>query len=247
MNVEQRAPPAELRLKAHLGAAAALLALVASPLVALAATWLYTKASGAQEAGVFAPGVLAERQALQTVIYFAALHGAMLGIVLLVVRRLAGPARAHLRLVPAKGGRTTYVVSGGVTVAGFLVWLAILRLVVPETLAAEIGDYPRLIATGWGALLMPVLCLLAPLSEEVVFRGLLFPALKGVAGPAGAAVLSSLAWAGLHVDHTLFAQAHLLVAGVLLCWLTERTGSLCAAIWCHVLVNTTLSLVLLLM
>jgi membrane protease YdiL (CAAX protease family) len=117
---------------------------------------------------------------------------------------------------------------------------------VPETLMAEIGDYPRLVRAGWGALLAPVLCLLAPVAEELLFRGLVFGALsRSRIGDIGAAVSSSAAWAALHTGHTPEARLQLFAAGLLLCWAVRRGGSVRVAIWCHVLFNTCLSLLLL--
>ena len=109
----------------------------------------------------------------------------------------------------------------------------------------EIGDYPRLIRTGAGILLIPVFCILAPLAEEVLFRGLLFqPLRQTVLGNWGAAALTSGAWTLLHFDHSLLGHAQFFVAGLLLCLVAVRSGSLRVPIWCHGLYNALLTAVL---
>jgi membrane protease YdiL (CAAX protease family) len=226
--------------------AAALAILAAGPLVALAATWLYTHASGAAEAGVLKPGVLEHHETMKTVIYFAALHGTVLVLGLAALAFTPGSDGLAL-LMPPSGGTAAYLLPTGNLVVGGALWLWLLWHVAPDAVAAEVGDYPRLVRSGWGVLMAPTLCLVAPLAEEVLFRGLLFVRLAATPlGAPGAAVLSSLAWAGLHVDHSWLSQAHLVVAGLLLCWLVERTRSLRVALWCHVLFNTLLTILLIL-
>jgi membrane protease YdiL (CAAX protease family) len=51
----------------------------------------------------------------------------------------------------------------------------------------------------------------------------------------------SVAWTSLHVDRTNLAVAQLFAAGLLLSWMLMRTGSLRVPIFCHVLFNTGVS------
>lgn len=244
-------PTHRMRIAPRLGAARPVLAIAATlailavaPLVALAATWLYTEGSSAAGAGVLKPGVLEHVEAMKTVIYFAALHGAVL-VLGLPALWMAPGADGRVSLAAPLGGSGAYVMPTIALVAGGGIWLAILWIAAPDQIAAEIGDYPRLIRSGWGVLMVPILCLVAPLAEEVLFRGLLFGNLAATPlGAPGAAVASSLAWAGLHVDHSGLSQAHLFAAGLLLCWLVHRTQSLRVAVWCHVLFNTLLTVLL---
>lgn len=223
--------------------AAVALILAVAPVIALAATWGYTAASGAGLAGVVRPGVLAERQALQSVVYFAALHGSVLVLTLLATARIDSARLGGL--LGASMPAPRYAKAALLVVAGGSLWLGFLFWLMPGELVAETGDFARYVRSGWGALLFPVLTLLAPLAEEALFRGVLFRALGAtVLGAFGAALASSALWAALHVGTSPLVRVHLVVAGMGLCWLVKRTGSLRLAIFVHVLFNSALGLFL---
>jgi membrane protease YdiL (CAAX protease family) len=83
-----------------------------------------------------------------------------------------------------------------------------------------------------GLLLMGVL---APLTEELVFRGLLYGWLAGLWGTTAAWLLSSLCFAAAHVE-----LAHVLLVlplGLWLGWLRRRTDSLWPSLVAHMLNN----------
>ena len=77
----------------------------------------------------------------------------------------------------------------------------------------------------------------APLAEEVVFRGYLYPAAKRFCGPAGGILFSSLVFAAAH-GHVV-ALLPLFVLAVILCLLYEFTGSIWACMSVHFLFNAT--------
>jgi membrane protease YdiL (CAAX protease family) len=82
---------------------------------------------------------------------------------------------------------------------------------------------------------LAVLAFLAPLVEELVFRGLLYGWLEGRWGRSVALVVSSLAFAGAHIE-----PAHMLLVlplGVLFGWLRLRTGSVVPSIVSHMANN----------
>lgn len=90
----------------------------------------------------------------------------------------------------------------------------------------------------------PILCLLAPVAEELLFRGFLLSALaKSRLGLAGAALVTSAAWTALHVNRTSLALVQIFLSGLLLSALLARTGSLRIPILCHVLFNLGVSFV----
>jgi membrane protease YdiL (CAAX protease family) len=76
---------------------------------------------------------------------------------------------------------------------------------------------------------------LAPVFEEVLFRGLLLPELRRQLGPARAIALSGLLFAAIHMD--LPALLPLTALGCVLGYLTHRSGSLLPAILLHALWN----------
>jgi len=76
----------------------------------------------------------------------------------------------------------------------------------------------------------------APLFEEIMFRGLLFPYLAKRGGLAGGTAMVSLIFAALHFHPPSFVPLALLSAG--LCLAYWRTGSLWAGIGMHAIFNT---------
>ncbi|WP_406676704.1 CPBP family intramembrane glutamic endopeptidase [Moorella sp. ACPs] len=76
----------------------------------------------------------------------------------------------------------------------------------------------------------------APVSEELYFRGFLFPALKNRYGFAWGLVGSALIFAFLHLDLVRFLP--LALGGIGLAYLYERTGNILTAIVAHATWNT---------
>jgi membrane protease YdiL (CAAX protease family) len=90
--------------------------------------------------------------------------------------------------------------------------------------------------------------LVAPFTEECIFRGMLYPALRRF-GPGLAALLSALVFAALHVNKKadIYSFVPLFVLAVLLARLYERRSSLLATTTVHVLNNATTLIPLLLL
>ena len=143
-----------------------------------------------------------------------------------------------------------------VAVAGGLLWVVVFDLAigglltslieVPEQqVVAQLADAGGVETVG----LLAGVAVLAPLWEEVVFRGLLFAALARRFGFWPAALLSSALFAALHFEGSvaLFAVAtpQLLLFGVAMCWLLQRTGSLAAPIVFHAVHNAAVAAVVL--
>jgi hypothetical protein len=89
----------------------------------------------------------------------------------------------------------------------------------------------------WGsqaalAVALVELLILAPLFEELVFRGLLYGTLRRRLGMPGAAVISAGAFAVGH-GYGLAGLASVFTAGVLYAWAYERTGSLLPGMAAH--------------
>jgi membrane protease YdiL (CAAX protease family) len=84
-----------------------------------------------------------------------------------------------------------------------------------------------------------VVCVFAPIAEEVLFRGYIFTALRGWAGVAGAAVIDGILFGAIHVDPERPAAflVPLGLFGALLCLLYWRTGSLYPCIALHAINN----------
>jgi membrane protease YdiL (CAAX protease family) len=101
----------------------------------------------------------------------------------------------------------------------------------------------------WGpvaavVLTLVVTVLLAPVFEEVIFRGLLYGSLRARLGVGPAVVVSALVFAAAHGYGTA-GFASVFLSGALWAWTYERTGSLLPAIAAHVANNAAVGFTLL--
>jgi hypothetical protein len=158
----------------------------------------------------------------------------------LLFARMSGPPRpSQFGLQPPKrlGSAVGWVVGGYVAfVVLSYAWLsAIGQTNAKDTITDDLG------AKGSTAALIGVafvVTVLAPLAEELFFRGYFFTALRSWKGVWPAAILTGLVFGGIHVGS---APAPFLVPlavfGFLLCLLYWRTGSLYPCIVLHALNN----------
>ncbi len=86
----------------------------------------------------------------------------------------------------------------------------------------------------------------APLSEEILFRGFLLPALarSPAFGFWGAALFSTLGWTLMHWGYSAVGLVEVFVVGIYFCWLMWRYGSLWLAIALHAFYNAAQFIVL---
>ncbi|MCP4781675.1 MAG: CPBP family intramembrane metalloprotease [Hyphomicrobium sp.] len=109
----------------------------------------------------------------------------------------------------------------------------------PDFLIKDMKPFQELIHSNAIWLILFVICIGAPLSEELLFRGFLFSALsKTSLGLIGTAILTSLLWTAMHADYSTFALIEVLFMGFYFSWLLVRTGSLWVPIFCHAANNT---------
>ena len=97
------------------------------------------------------------------------------------------------------------------------------------TLLKESKDVGLLLALAVSAVLI------APLTEEVIFRGYLYPVMKRYSNRWVAAVFTGVAFGVIHFN--VFSLPTLAVMGVVLVVLYEKTGSLWVTIACHAAFN----------
>ena len=87
-------------------------------------------------------------------------------------------------------------------------------------------------------MLFVAVALLAPLFEELFFRGFLYKGLsEGKLGPVGAIVLTSLMWAVIHVQYDWFPILMIFMMGIVLGYARYKTGSIWVPIVLHALNN----------
>lgn len=79
---------------------------------------------------------------------------------------------------------------------------------------------------------------IAPLWEEIVFRGFLLSALaQSRLGIMGGALVTNTLWTLLHSDYSVAGLASVFLAGAMLTWFLWRTGSIRIAIVAHAVYN----------
>ena len=85
--------------------------------------------------------------------------------------------------------------------------------------------------------------IIAPVAEEFIFRGMLYPFIKQLGWPKLAWAGVSLLFAAIHADLAIFVP--LFVLALILTWLYEKTDCLLAPILVHSLFNATNLVILL--
>lgn len=145
--------------------------------------------------------------------------------------------RAHLGLVPAPPGRVAAYVVGAylLFVALAAGWTALMGVEERENVAVDLGTKDSALAFIGAAFLVSVV---APIAEELFFRGFLFGALRK-RGLVVALLVSGGVFGLAHLGGSpLGFIVPLATLGVLLALVYERTGSLYAAIALHALNNS---------
>jgi len=99
-------------------------------------------------------------------------------------------------------------------------------------------SYKSAAASGALLLFFIAVVIVAPTAEEIVFRGFLFRGLKETfLGVAGTLVVTSAAWAVLHVQYDWLTIVEIFLIGVLFGWLRWASGSTVLTIALHVTMN----------
>ena len=119
---------------------------------------------------------------------------------------------------------------GSTGVAAVVVYVLELLGIEPEPQAAE-----RAIAMLDPWLVILAVVILAPIAEEIFFRGVVFNALLREGGRRWAYIGSSALFAVIHVS--LVALVPIFLLGLALAWIYQRTGNLLAPMAMHATVN----------
>lgn len=165
-------------------------------------------------------------------------------IVLLVKMRKGPPVRDYLRLEPVGVRSVLPWLAATVAVAAASDGLTLLleRPLVPEfmlNIYQTAGVLPLL----WLAIVV-----MAPVFEEVFFRGFMFAGLeRSKLGGLGAIVVTAFAWAAIHVQYDLYGMATIFVLGLLFGAARLKAGSVLLTIGLHATVNLIASLELVLL
>lgn len=167
--------------------------------------------------------------------FFTAMQGLLiLEMVFLLTRSADRPARARmLGLTAIARGKCAIWVIGGLATVVVLGEL--------PKLFVDIGETEAL---GWLASLNPgwidfvVIAFIAPLTEELLFRGFVYGGLsQSLIGPIGAILISSAIWAVLHLQYSWIIVAIIFAYGITFGVMRWKSGSLWPPIVAHCAIN----------
>jgi len=154
------------------------------------------------------------------------------------IRHHQGPRSLGLQgLTPANVGIGVAVAAGGLIIASII--SALIYTVVENLTGDPVGDPQQIpideptTAQLW--IIGISVVILAPIAEEVFFRGFLYPALRRWARPWPAILLSAGFFALAHVDWRVIPPIFAL--GMVLAWVVEKRRSLAPAIVGHMCFN----------
>ena len=93
-------------------------------------------------------------------------------------------------------------------------------------------------AAGWLPWLLLTIVVVAPIGEEILFRGFLFRGWHRSAHDAwGVIIVIALLWALIHLQYDLYNMTQVFAYGLVLGWLRWVTGSTILTILLHGLIN----------
>jgi membrane protease YdiL (CAAX protease family) len=101
----------------------------------------------------------------------------------------------------------------------------------------QVEAYQSAKDTGWLLGLMFAIIVIAPVGEEIAFRGFLYRGLVRPGYEQLTIVAISLAWALLHIQYDWLGMAQIFAAGLALGWFRWASGSTTLTIIMHVLIN----------
>lgn len=211
-------------------------------LVTAALAWVLIAALVAKAVELVAELLLAPEveTAVDVLILTAPSCAALLAIAAVAFWRLRGRFDVQDEPIPrlsssAGIGLGLLYVYGGVI--RYTALVEMLRVLFPPDRTVAGSNGGPAISVLWAALAMaPASLLLAPLGEEILFRGVLFPGLRARIVLWKALLLSALAFAFSH-SFSGIEVVYFLWVGLVLAWARHRTGGLLAPIVIHISIN----------
>jgi CAAX protease family protein len=182
-------------------------------------------------------GWLPAGQEALLLIFLAVWQGMVVLLTLAASGLLSG--RSSLPLGAPRGSRFVYLQAILLLGALNLLVSVVQYFAAPEDMYADLRPFVGMVEGPQWLYVLLVVGVGAPLSEELLFRGYLLPALARTRfGYVGGALISTAIWTALHAGYTFAGIAQVFLIGMFFCWLLWRTGSLRVAIFCHALYNS---------
>ncbi|MBX9683702.1 MAG: CPBP family intramembrane metalloprotease [Hyphomicrobium sp.] len=237
-------------------AAAVILAVAAIVAVAAvcasAAAYGFDRWTGLGSPRAYRPGELEDLTTARLAMFLIAfqLTSVVLGlavgaIVQATTRAPDGATASLLSFRKPRGGWRTLATSVALLLLLATGYGAAIFLHDPASMVHDVGPFAGLVRTNSWWLIVLAAAIGAPIAEELVFRGVLFGALRASpAGPVLAALVSATMWASLHVSYSIYGLAAIFLIGLYLARVRQTTGSLLAPIACHGFYNAAIILAL---
>ena len=135
-------------------------------------------------------------------------------------------------------GKRITLAAIGLALLAWLIYIIVAALLSPllqpdqEDITRELGaDQESVISLVIAGILIVIL---APLSEELFFRGFMFGAMRRSMSLWPAALISAVVWGSLHLSGGNIGVAiQISILGIILAWLYERSGTLWAPVTAH--------------
>ena len=162
----------------------------------------------------------------------------MIAFTLAAARWFGGRPVDVLALRPPQAGVSAYVSAFLLVVLVLGVYNTAVYALFRESMLGDLKPFMEMMQSPYWWLAALVIVVGAPLSEELLFRGFLFPALvKSRFGFSGATVVTTTSWTLLHLGYSLAGLFEVFLVGLVLTGLLWRSGSLRVPILCHGLYN----------
>jgi membrane protease YdiL (CAAX protease family) len=165
------------------------------------------------------------------------LNPVQIAVLVAAARRTGTTARDYFALVRFRGRDLAIGLIAGAAIAAAIAAYAAATgrpLVSPF----QIETYATTPSIGWLIVLAFAIIIVAPLGEEIVFRGFLFRGLVPEGrNPVLPVLAISLVWTLLHVQYDWFGLAQVFLLGLLFGWMRWQSGSTTLTFVLHALVN----------
>ncbi len=167
----------------------------------------------------------------------------VLGVYLFALRRVSASVSNRWALLGWRGFEQKWIWALPLLVLVQFVGMAVANLLLVLPFAGSSYENPQIEAITSGGtlsgtdlwLLMILIAVVAPLAEELFFRGMLYPLLRRRWSLWPAILLNGLLFALIHVLPPLLPG--LFLVGVVLAWVREKSGSIVPCILLHALQN----------
>jgi len=159
------------------------------------------------------------------------------GVMVMAARLRGWHPRDYLALIAPKRGEILFgiAVLAPILIAFDLATYAVGRDVVPPFMRES---YLSAKMAGSLPLFFIAVTIVAPLGEEIAFRGFLFRGLSRTwLGIGGTIIITSALWAVMHVQYDWLEVAQIVLIGLVLGWLRWASGSTALTIILHMLTN----------